>query len=383
MKRILILILILNIICISCSNRRNSNKYSTDFQDIKLVDTEATFETKALYYNLKKISSKNILFGQEDATAYGIGWNNEDLRSDINDICGTFPSIYGWDLGRIGSAPYNIDSVNFDRIKFWIKSAYERGGINTISWHMFNPKTGNRPNDTIHAVKDILPGGKLQQIYLKQLNCIADFILDLKSKKGTLIPIIFRPFHEMNGNWFWWGASHCSPDQYKELWKFTVNYLKEKRNIHNIIYAYSPGNFYSESKYLERYPGNKYVDILGFDCYSDFGKNETISQAISQIRILVTLAKKVNKIAALTETGLDCLPVENWFTMCLLYPVKNDSIARGISYIMVWRNFNKTHFFVPYSGHPAVKDFIKFENDPYTLFEYDMPKMYEVEKQFN
>jgi len=345
-----------------------------------LVDSLATFETKALFYNLRKISSNNILFGQEDATAYGVGWKNEDLRSDINDICGTFPSLYGWDFGNIGSALYNIDSVNFDRIKFWIKSAYGRGGVNTISWHMFNPKTGNGPNDTTHTVEDILPGGNLHHSYIKQLDCIADFILDLKSKNGTLIPVIFRPFQDMNTNSFWWGAKFCSPGQYKELWKFTVNYLKGTRNVHNILYAYSSGKFYNEEAYLERFPGNEYADILGLDCYDCFDSVKTVPAAISQIRIIVNLAKKENKIAALTETGMKCIPAVDWFTGHLLNPLKSDSIARKVSYVMVWRNSDKSDFYVPYAGHPAIKDFIKFENDPYTLFEYDMPKMYEIEK---
>ena len=65
---------------------------------------------------MQNISDK-IIFGHQDATACGIGWKNEELRSDINDVCGRFPALYGWDLGQIGNDK-NIDSVSFDRMKF-------------------------------------------------------------------------------------------------------------------------------------------------------------------------------------------------------------------------------------------------------------------------
>ena len=375
MNRILVFVILSFIIgFLACTESR---KKVLENIDIHVTDDNATYETKALYYNLKKLVSKKILFGHQDATAYGIGWKNEDLRSDVNDVCGSYPAIYGWELSGIGGA-MNIDSVNFDRIKFWVKSAFERGGINTFSWHMNNPVSYGNAWDTTHAVQDILPGGSKHEYFIKQLDLVADFFRDLKSKKGTLIPVFFRPFHENNGSWFWWGAKYCSSEQYKDLYRFTVKYLKETRNVHNLLYVYAPDIFNTSDVYLERYPGNEYVDVLGFDDYYDFQKAETTPNVVKQLEIVVKLANENDKLAAFTETGSEAIKDNNWFTESLLNPIKTDSLARQISWIMVWRNANKKHHFAPYPGHASVRDFIKFENDPITGFEDDLPPMYEV-----
>ncbi len=363
-------ILFLSVYTISCGSSKIN-----ELECVKLVDSAATKETKSLYYNLKKLTGKGIMFGHEDATAYGVGWRNEDLRSDVYDVCGNFPAVYGWDISGIGTE-YNIDSVKFDRMKFWIKSAYERGGINTISWHLQNPVTETNAWDTTRAVQEILPGGSRNAWYNKQLDLAAEFFNDLKSKDGILIPIIFRPFHENNGSWFWWGARFCTPEEYKQLYRYTVCYLRDKKNIHNLIYAFSPDIFKTQEKYLERFPGKEYVDVLGFDNYWDFHNKNSIPQGIEQLRILVALSRQMDKIAALTETGYNGIPDSTWWTDYILNPIKNDSIARNISWMLVWRNFSTKHHFAPYPGHGSVSNFIKFENDPFTIFESDLPKMY-------
>lgn len=360
------------IIMVSCHDN-----YEKKLHEIDIVDVNVTKETKTLYQNLKLLIGKGIMFGHEDATAYGLGWRNEELRSDVNDVCGNFPAVYGWDICGLGT-PYNIDSVPFDRMKFWIKSAYERGGVNTVSWHFQNPVTQTDAWDTTRAVYAILPGGFKNAEYNKMLDLVAEFFLDLKAKDGTLIPIIFRPFHEHNGNWFWWGERHCTPEEYKQLFQYTVKYLRDVKNVHNLLYAFSPDIFLTESKYLERFPGAEYVDILGFDNYWDFHKKSTLPRAIEQIRIVVNLADKMNKIAALTETGYNGIPDTTWWTNLLLTPIKNDSIAKRISWILVWRNYSKNHHFAPYPGHPSANNFIKFENDPFTLFESDLPNLYRL-----
>ena len=64
-------------------------------------------------------------------------------RSDIRDITGEYPAVYGFDLGRIELGwKVNLDSVPFDKTRQYIQEAYERGGIITLSWHLNNPLTG-------------------------------------------------------------------------------------------------------------------------------------------------------------------------------------------------------------------------------------------------
>ena len=108
----------------------------------KPTDPKATAETVKLYQNLQKIRQKGIMFGHQDDLAYGEGWIYEEGRSDVKDVCGDYPAVFGWELGHLelGDA-YSLDSVHFNKIQVWIKLVYERGGVNTISWHLRNPLT--------------------------------------------------------------------------------------------------------------------------------------------------------------------------------------------------------------------------------------------------
>ena len=103
------------------------------------------------------------------------------------------------------------------------------------------------------------------------LDQIAEYNKTLIGKNGEQIPVIFRPWHEFDGDWFWWGKKYCTAEQFKELYRFTVTYLRDTCHVHNFLYAFSPDvNFTSEKEYLERYPGDEYVDIIAMDNYWDF-----------------------------------------------------------------------------------------------------------------
>ena len=66
----------------------------------------------------------------------------------------------------------------------------------------------------------------------------------------------------MNGNWFWWGKRWCTTDEYKAIYRLTVDYLRNS-GIDNLLFAWSPDAIAG----LEFYPGDDYVDILGMDIY--------------------------------------------------------------------------------------------------------------------
>jgi hypothetical protein len=94
----------------------------------------------------------------------------------------------------------SADCVPFAVMRKLIRDAFERGGINTISSHMHNAYTEKNYSDVTPSVSHILPGGSHHNNYIEKLDLIADFIEDLKSEDGVPIPIIFRPFHEHNGD---------------------------------------------------------------------------------------------------------------------------------------------------------------------------------------
>jgi len=234
----------------------------------QLTDPLATPQATALYRNLHRVAREGILFGHQDTLAYGVGWKATEstFDSDVHRVCGKFPAVFGWDIGHIGDAA-NIDGVPFESMKLWIAKGYARGGIHTISWHARVPGSRESSWTRKEVVKRLLPEGDLHDIYRAELDRVAAFFVDLKGPNGEPVPIIFRPFHEHTGDWFWWGAKWCTPDEYKRLWHFTADYLRKTKNLHHLLLCYSPDRFKDRSAYLERYPGDDYVDILGHDNY--------------------------------------------------------------------------------------------------------------------
>ena len=117
--------------------------------------------------------------------------------------------------------------------------------------------------------------------------------------------MIFRPWHEFDGDWFWWGRNNCTPEELKELYRFTVTYLRDTCGVHNFLYCFSPDiNFTSAEEYLRCYPGDEYVDIVAMDNYWLYRFEEkNLDHAHLRLKVISDYAKSVGKIAALSETG--------------------------------------------------------------------------------
>ncbi len=348
---------------------------NNNLQKATIVDPNATPETNALFLNLLKYRDKAVMFGHQDDLAYGIGWWAEDFRSDVHDVTGKFPAVFGWDAGEIGQ-DRNIDSVSFAKISDWIIRVFEKGGINTLSCHLDNPVTGDDAWDTTSAVYAILPGGEKHEFFKSVLDQLATFISGLKTADGTMVPIIFRPWHELNGSWFWWGKGNCSTEEFVRLFRFTVHYLRDEKGLHNLLYCYSTDRFSDEKEYLERFPGEDFVDLLGYDDYHSFINKNTVPEGINSLRILASIGERMHKPVALTEAGLQNIPDPTWWTENVLNPIKSDSLARKITYLLVWRNASTRHHYAPFPGHPSSPDFIRFEKDEFTWFLPDLPDMY-------
>lgn len=355
----------------SCVPSYNSVKFQESL-GVDLVDPSANKETVLLFYNLMNLSTNHIIFGHQHSTMYGVKWLEGKNRSDVKDVTGSFPGLYGWDFDDFNWA------IDEDGVRRLVIEAYERGGVNTFSWHYANPVTGKSFYDTTVAVKYLLPGGSHHEVYKKDLDKIAEFFGSLKDSSVNKIPIIFRPYHEFNGFWFWWGSHFCTPDEFKQLWRFTVDYLRNEKHLDNVLYAFSPDRmFYSEAEFLERYPGSEYVDIVGMDNYWDFlPDGDGLEWITKKLQLLTQIAKSKGKVAAFTETGLESIPDSTWWTQKLLKVVDRDGVE--IAYIMVWRNDNHIHHYAPYLGHPSSADFIKFKENSKILFEDELPELYKL-----
>jgi mannan endo-1,4-beta-mannosidase len=349
-------------------------------QRTTLSDNSATKETLNLYMNLSKLSSRGFLFGHQDDLAYGVHWRYQKDSSDVKAVTGDYPGLYGWDLSGIESDhPKNIDGVPFDKMKEFIETGYQRGSVITISWHAPSPLgKGRSAWDTAHGtVSSISPNGANFVLYKLWLDKVAAFLSSLKGRRGESIPILFRPFHELTGTWFWWCRNTCSADQFKTLWRFTVHYLQAEKNLHNLLMVYNTsGGFGNTDQFLERYPGDDVVDVLSFDNYqySDAERTDLFEKNTNRdLGIIEQIAKEKNKIFALAETGYEQIPYANWWTEKLMKAIGRHKI----SYVLLWRNHGwneemkppHMHYYVPFKGDKSADDFIKFYNLDNTLFE--------------
>ncbi len=326
------------------------------------VDSKATPETCNLFASLCALAGKRILFGHQDALLYGVGWKDENNRSDVKSVCGKHPAVVGFDFGS--STRRGLEAgARLNSLRHHAQHAHGLGALVTFSWHAYNPVTGGDFYDLKPAVPSILPGASHHVRYREELNVIADFMHSLKDSEGNLIPVVFRPFHEHNGDWFWWCEPFCTINEFIELWRFTLECLRDELGVHNLLYCYSPDVFNSAAEYLERYPGDEYVDILGHDNYRQIESPSQRQRFIESLRTLVRLADERGKIAALTETGLEGIADSEWWTESLWNPIISDAVASRLSWFLVWRNANTKHHYAPWPGHASTGSFLRMAGD--------------------
>lgn len=365
-----------------------------DLSSVKnlLVDKSVSNETAALFYNMKKLAMTNTMFGHEDDTKRGVsddgtsnwaveqGSNIPAGQSDVKTVTGAYPAVYGQDFIHIANfadgAWYDYETKAAHDLAI---DAYNRGGINTFCWHYANPvsKGGFYWSDSpVEAVSRIIPGGDYNGVFKNSLKEIAAFAKTLIGADGKLIPVIFRPFHEMDGDWFWWGSTHCTADNYKKLYQFTVTYLRDSLGVHNFLYAWSPDRqFTTLDKYMERYPGDDYVDVIGTDNYEDVKSGVALSVAAFKFKIVSDYAKSHKKIAALAETGLSNITKPDWYTNTLLRLLKTQGLQ--FAYALAWAN-TKDAYWTPYKNFVNADDFGYFKKDNFMIFGDRLPNMYSI-----
>jgi len=356
-----------------------------------MADPNATAETVALFYNLKKLSKTKTAIGQHDA--FNAFYGNISGDSDIKKSTGKDPAILGSDFMFITDKNNNGQSSNWfyqqeQKIIADTKTAYSRGMINTFCWHLREPNDEDdfyasdmTPTQTATAFRGLMPGGIHHNWYKAKLDKVASVLNNLTDANGVKIPVIFRPFHEFDGSWFWWGQSFCSAEEYKTVYRFTVEYLRDIKNVHNVLYAFSPDNTYANSgSYLSRYPGDTFVDVLGMDNYGDFGTNQGVTgatRANEKLTMLSNLAIEKVKIAALTETGFQVTnsnsPITDWFSSYLYSALTTNNPQIG--YVMFWNN-TQNSYYVPTPSRPNVADFITFSQKAKSVLQPNLGNLY-------
>lgn len=371
---------------VSCTDVEDVAALYPEYEEVKeltIVDKNATLETKALYSNLWAIQSKGFMFGHHDDLWYGRKWYNEEGRSDTRDVCGDYPAVFSFDVSEIMDDRFQ-NAENEIRRRVAIE-AYERGEVLIACAHLNNPLTGGDSwdNSSNEVVKEILKEGSPTQSKFKGwLDRLANFALNLKGKNGELIPLLFRPYHEHTQQWSWWGSSCTTSEEFVSLWKFTVDYLRDTKGVHNFIYAISPqiDSVQGRENFLFRWPGDEYVDFLGMDSYH--GLNSVT--LTTNLTTLSRLSRELRKPCGVTETGVegiqrDGVPEKNYWTQQILTP----AAGQFISLIVMWRNKydpseSENHFYSVFKGHASEKSFLKMYESPISFFSNDLPGMYQM-----
>ena len=377
---------------------------------IKMTDANADDSAKALFTYLSALSENNqVLFGHQNDVSRSV--NPKADLGDVYDVTGSVSGIFGLDsLALTGSEAGGTDAASaLANSIAYSKKAADNGALITLSTHMpnfTNSKIKKNADGTYNffdcdfaeakdlsnnSAEQILPGGAYNEVFNAYLDIIAEYANTLAQDD---IPVIFRPFHENTGAWFWWGSTN-SVETYKSLFRYMRDYL-EGQGVHNMLYVYSPnGPLTSEEEYLTRYPGDEYVDIVAFDYYDDYNTYPATSDGSyftsldKTCKVVSSFAKKRGKIAAISECGVRVMKADGSDNEGLLVkenPVREEAtgtnwyqkvsdIAKenNMPYYLVWANFSDTNFYVPYKyndtyGQEMINEFIAYYNSADSIF---------------
>ncbi len=348
-------------------------------QAFSQVDDDATEKTKTLYANLKAIQNAPFfLFGQEffNSFQYSSGSaHGDETYSDCFSVTGAHPAVLGSDFHYYLDKSATERSYHTEAVKW----AYQQGLAITFDWHLSGK--GTTTYEYREATKDLVdnivafPDGEDRQWFFGELDKVIAIINNDLVVDDERIPFVFRPFHEMNGGWFWWGTQATTAANYKLLYQLTVEYVKERTT--SVLFCWSP-NTPTNFNY---YPGDEFVDVLGLDAYeintTSFRQN---------MALIADHAQANNKVAVFSESGFrndgtNGDMASMYWKDTIIPAIVDDPSGKAIkiAWVLTWINASWS---VPYVPHPASstvakQSFMDFKNLSYTIFSDEVQNMYE------
>lgn len=234
------------------------------------VNPHATPEARALLRYLYSISGRYTLAGQHNYANAIARWTDRAY-----DLTARYPALFGQDFGFEAGA--DKDSILArPELVAEVERQYRGGAVVTLTWHAVRP-TDDEPVSFRESVQGHLtdfewselrtPGSTLHNRWCAQVDLIAGYLAQLRDAR---VPILFRPYHEINGNWFWWTGrkgKDGSAALYRQLFDRLVNHHK----LDNLIWVWNanaPGG--AAGPYADYFPGLEYADVLSADIYGEF-----------------------------------------------------------------------------------------------------------------
>ncbi|WP_223066920.1 glycosyl hydrolase [Paenibacillus caui] len=230
------------------------------------VNPKVTREARELLNTLYHVSGENIIAGQHDYLE-----SPDDQNNKLNKISGQYAGLHGYELGAISGQ--TEDQIARQRSSV-VDSAirwYKAGGMVSITFHESLPGTAKAWSNVQKSIsqsefdKYVTPGTAEYGKLIQDLDSVA---ASLKKLSDAGVPVLWRPYHEMNGDWFWWGQKN----HFNKLWNVMYDRFVNVHGLNNLLWVWSPNapNGYAEP-YSLYFPGLAKVDVLAIDIYnSDF-----------------------------------------------------------------------------------------------------------------
>lgn len=259
------------------------------------VNPNATPEAAKLLAYLAQVSGRQIISGQHTQTI-----PMEEITY-IENVTGRKPKLRGFELlsyspninyADAGEACLTEVRENKNTLEAALKWAMETDGIVTFSFHWFSPLGGR--DKSFYAVNTdfdpeqvLVEGTREREAFFHDMAVIAEC---LKPFYDNRIPVLWRPFHESDGTWFWWGRK--GPRVASELYKLMFHYFVDVCHLDNLLWVWN-------CRLKEGYPGDEYVDVVSVDVYLEAASDTDYSQEYEAL----VAATSANKVAALAEVG--------------------------------------------------------------------------------
>ena len=209
--------------------------------------------------NLPSKGKKRLLSGQ--FTDYGPGASLA-LCEEAYRQTGHWPAMIGLDYADYTQGRHRLHTTTVNRLAI---DYARQGGLVTISVHLPNPANpdGDGLRDKGVDLNTLLtPDHPNHSRWMAQLDQMAKGLSELQKDN---VVVLWRPFHEMNGDWFWWGGK--DPIAFQRLWRQMFDYYTNVKKLDNLLWVYAPNHGAKTGAY---YPGDRFVDVVGLDAYTDF-----------------------------------------------------------------------------------------------------------------
>ena len=222
------------------------------------ADPAANLRTKALLAYIQGLTSrtdKRVLSGQFLNFAPNASMA---LPEAIHAASGKWPAYVGVDYMNFGSKGIDTAAANRVARLYW-----HDGGLVQVNVHLPDPANpnGGGLRDPGVDLRTLLPGGAVREAWLREMDAVAAGLAELQ---GAGVVVLWRPFHEMNGKWFWWGGKPTA--DFVALWQDMFRYFSAVKGLHNLIWIYSPNKGDNAGDF---YPGSGFADMVGLDAYTD------------------------------------------------------------------------------------------------------------------